>query len=488
MKTNTIINKTNKKQNKNTMKTMKDYLKTAIIAIVVMATTMPNTLLAQRIPGWLSAGWYEKEAKFFDEFVFKLESNGTLQYKVGDEVKSVQATVNMISNTVLFGKKEGTITYTLNGKEFTVKFFDEAPAPGVTISQPTGNTTTVHVPRSGYSYGPMGVLVEHLTFSDASSDDPIFGKLNGKTLFRNDGNKGAIGVRLGERPPRRIAVVVGPGKFDKAWVGKWYSQQTSATCKVEGDLMFEITADQKIKVHRGTRVEESTLSFVNMTHFTEAQVAAGQTKGKGVLPFTAIVFTFDGKSDTMGLFKPANVQGNSNLSGMRTGNRRNNLGNVQESDVFTWNSAGTVFRAKKQYDLDANFDQNLVGMWYLEAPKAAQFFQGKLSATNGSWSFLIFEHNCKFLHGTPSMGNPTQHSRNSMTTENGEMVIGRNRIAYKVEGNKLTITGGISGSGGGMGVNIRNGVYYRYDPSLPKVTENEVAAEAAQGAAGLFRR
>ncbi|MCL2028450.1 MAG: hypothetical protein FWG79_08210 [Bacteroidales bacterium] len=105
------------------------------------------------------------------------------------------------------------------------------------------------------------------------------------------------------------------------------------------------------------------------------------------------------------------------------------------------------------------------------------------------WKFIIVEHKGRFIYGTPDIMDATKHSRNNVTGEEGaSFKLGRNSITYKLEGNKLTITGGIEGTGGGFGAQIKNGVYYKYDPKQPKATENEMMREAGQGAAGLFGR
>jgi hypothetical protein len=387
------------------------------------------------------------------------------------------AVVNVTSNAVMFGKKEGTITYTIDGREFSVKFFYEMKVPGVgnvvSAREVSGNETQIDLSVPSGGYGPMGVLVPRLIFSEINPNDPIFGKIpNNTTLFRNDNNRGAIGIRgLTPRPPVWVWIPTGPGKWDRNWVGKWYSDEFGARCNVQESLILEITANQKIKIGSGSEMDIT--GFVLFTANTERRVADGLPPDRRASTSTGIVFSNNGRADTVRLAHAA-VQGNKNLARLTASPR---AGGALHT---AWNGSQILHRANRSHEIDANFDQNLLGAWYFEAPVAAQFFRGAVSAESRE-TFIIMEHNCRFFYNNNSM---------RMTTPgNGKMVIGRNEFGYTVEGNKLTITGGVEGNrGGGMGVQLRNGEYFRFDPSLPPVTENEVAAEAGRGAAGLFRR
>ncbi|MCL2028616.1 MAG: hypothetical protein FWG79_09065, partial [Bacteroidales bacterium] len=183
------------------------FAKTAIRKLGMIALTMAfvSASYAQnRIPGWLAAGWYDKDAnpRYWDEFVFKLDNKGNLTYNVNGEAKTISGvTVNITSDDKMFGKKEGSMSYTIDGRSFSINFSDEVRIAG-TATETSGNTTQLGVSRTGDSYGPLGVLVQKLTFSGAQGSDPIFGKMNNKTLYRNDGKSGGgVGMRgLSARP------------------------------------------------------------------------------------------------------------------------------------------------------------------------------------------------------------------------------------------------------------------------------------------------
>ena len=97
------------------------------VALSVAVSVTISTASAQKAPAWLSAGWYLEDAEYFDQYAVMIDGKtNTIMYKVEDEIKSANITdINLVSNTALFGKKEGTISYRVGGKEYTVKFFDE---------------------------------------------------------------------------------------------------------------------------------------------------------------------------------------------------------------------------------------------------------------------------------------------------------------------------------------------------------------------------
>jgi hypothetical protein len=84
-----------------------------------------------------------------------------------------------------------------------------------------------------------------------------------------------------------------------------------------------------------------------------------------------------------------------------------------------------------------------------------------------------------FIGQRSDHNNPGQYARNRITLEeDGVVNLGRRSINYVLEGNTLTITGGHDGRFGGAGVFVHNGVYFRFDPDGPTVTEAQALEES----------
>ncbi|MDD4430823.1 MAG: hypothetical protein PHF61_05415, partial [Bacteroidales bacterium] len=219
--------------------------KSMVKVVAVLLVFSANNLFAQEkleIPKWLSTNWYGPDAKYADEWLFEVSNKGEIKYKAADaaeaEAKTGQITaVDEKTKPVTYGSRmNGTITYTLDGKEFSIDYSDYSPTS---------------------AYGvPAYLSIGQITVRNAKADDPIFGALATESYkFSNP-----RGLYMKKRPIEQPFKV---GKLPKEIVGKYYSKSKSAYCQEENDFLFEIGADGTFIYKKEAELISGTIQMIN---------------------------------------------------------------------------------------------------------------------------------------------------------------------------------------------------------------------------------
>lgn len=448
-----------------------------IVAILVVLSV--NNVLAQEkleIPKWLSTEWYGPDAKYTDEWLFEVTNKGEIKYKAADakenEFKTAQITsVDEKTKPVAYGNKmSGTITFTVEGKEFSVDYSDYSPST---------------------AYGlPAYLYINQITVTGAKADDPIFGKLASES-FKFSNLRGYTDVK--KRPidqPFKI------GKLPGEIVGKFYSKSKSAYCQIEKDFLFEISADGTFSYIKNDELVTGTIQLIKY------QKAGSILKGNQLDAYDALRIEINGEIwyenpySKQKYVDGVNVKGNQVISGEL------NCWNPADKNVtiiaagrgatnFLFKEGSYSYAVKKPAKPSdcEDFDERIVAMWYMDKPKAAQWGQDKISPENKMWDFMIIEEKGKYYYCMPDMMESSKigpRNRISNPSE-GVLKMGKNEMTFQIEGNKLQVKGAAS-SGFTMGAQIKTGTYYKYDPDGPTVDEAEVMIEVGKQAVDLFKK
>jgi hypothetical protein len=454
-------------------------LRNVVNTVAILVVFSANNLLAQdklEIPRWLSTVWYGPDAKYTDEWLFEVTNKGEIKYKAADakenEFKTAQITsVDEKTKPVTYGNKmNGTITFTVDGKKFSIDYSDYNPTD---------------------AYGvPAYLSVWRVTFSKAKADDPIFGKL-AKESYRVSNLRGFRDIR--KRPIEQPFKV---GKLPQEIIGKFYSKLKSAYCQNEKDFLFEIAADGTFKYKKGAEIVTGTIQLLNY------QKAGSILKGNQLQPYDALRIEINGEIWYENPYsKQAYVDGVKVL-GVQVYSGVLNCWNPADKNV-TIISAGrgatnflfkegiysyAVKKPGKPADCE-EFDERIVAMWYMDKPKAAQWGQDKVSPENKFWDFIIMEEKGKYYYCMPDMmeaGKIGAKNRISNPSE-GVLKMGKNEMTFQITGNKLQVKGAAS-TGFTMGAQIKSGTYYKYDPDGPTVDDAEVTIEIGKQTIDLFKK
>lgn len=448
-----------------------------IVAILVVFSV--NSMLAQdklEIPRWLSTEWYGSDAKYTDEWLFEVTNKGEIKYKAADakEADAKIAKITLVeerTKPVTYGNKmNGTITFMVDGKEFSIEYSDYSPTN---------------------AYGmPAYLSVSQVTFSDAKADDPIFGKL-AQESYKFSNLRGFSDVK--KRPIEQPFKV---GKLPGEIVGKFYTKLKSAYCQNEKDFLFEIAADGTFKYKRNEELVTGTIKLINY------QKAGSILKGNQLEAYDALRIEINGEIWYENPYSKTVYVDGVNVKGVQVHGGELNCWNPADKNVtiiaagrgatnFLFKEGSYSYAVKKPgkpADCE-EFDERVVAMWYMNKPKAAQWGQDKVSPENKFWDFIIMEEKGKYYYCMPDMmeaGKIGAKNRISNPSE-GVLKMGKNEMTFQIEGNKLQVKGAAS-TGFTMGAQIKTGTYYKYDPDGPTVDDAEVTIEIGKQAVDLFKK
>jgi hypothetical protein len=448
-----------------------------IVAILVVFSA--NNLLAQdklEIPKWLTTGWFGPDAKYTDEWLFEVTSKGEIKYKAADakenEFKTGQITaIEEKTKPVTYGNKmNGTITFTVDGKNFSINYSNYSPSN---------------------AYGmPAYLSIAHINVTGAKADDPIFGKL-AKESYKFSNLRGFSNVK--KRPIEQPFKV---GKLPGEIVGKFYTKLKSAYCQNEKDFLFEIAADGTFKYKKNEELVTGTIQLINY------QKAGSMLKGNLLEAYNALRIEVDGEIWYESAYAKQPYVDGVNVKGTQVLMNRLNCWNPQDKNVtviaagrgatnFLFKEGSYSYAVKKPGKPGEceEFDERIVAMWYMDKPKAAQWGQDKISAENKFWDFIIIEEKGKYYYCLPDMMEAGKIGTKNRISNPGEGVLkmGKNEMTFQIEGNKLQVKGAAS-TGFTMGAQIKTGTYYKYDPDGPTVDDSEVTIEIGKQAVDLFKK
>lgn len=445
--------------------------------VAIFCVLSASNVLAQeklQVPRWLSIEWFGPDAKFTDEWLFEVTNKGEIKYKAADvtEFKVGQITaIEERTKPVTYGNSmNGTITYTIDGKSFSIEYSDYSPS-------------------SGYGV-PAYLSINQLTFSKAKSDDPIFGKL-AKDSYKFYNLRGFTNIK--KRPIEQPFKV---GKLPSEIIGKFYSKSKSAYCQNEKDFLFEIAADGTFKYKKDAEIVTGTIQLLNY------QKAGSMLKGNQLQAYNALRIEINGEIWYENPYSKTVYVDGVNVKGVQVHGGELNCWNPADKNV-TIIAAGrgatnslfregqysyAVKKPAKPADCE-DFDERVVAMWYMNKPVAAQFGQDKIFSENKFWDFMIIEEKGKYYYCMPDMMDASKigpKNRISNPSE-GVLKMGKNEMTFQIEGNKLQVKGAAS-SGFSMGAQIKTGTYYKYDPDGPTVDDAEVMIEIGKQGLDLFKK
>lgn len=451
-------------------------LRSMVSVVAILLVFSANNLYAQeklQIPKWLSTNWYGADAKYTDEWLFEVTNKGEIKYKAA-EAKEADAKIALITavdestKPVTYGNKMGgTITYTIDGKEFSIDYSDYSPTN---------------------AYGvPAYLSISQLTFMNAKADDPIFGQLANES-YRFSNLRGYTDIK--KRPIEQPFKV---GKLPKEIVGKYYSKSKSAYCQEENDFLFEIGAEGTFTYKKEAELISGTIQLI------EYQKAGSLLKGTLLEAYDALRIEINGEIWYESKYAKQEYVDGVNVKGTQVLADRLNCWNPEDKNItiiaagrgatnFLFREGKYSYAVKKPAkpgDCES-FDERLVAMWYLDKPKAAQWAEDKVSLENKFWDFIILEEKGKYYYCQPDMMESNKIGTKNRISNPGEGVLkmGKNEMTFQIEGNVLQVKGA-EGTGFTMGAKIKSGTYYKYDPDGPVVEDSEVTVEIAKQAAEI---